>query len=584
MSNCFSRKKSMMEKKKIRRTLFFELGLAVVLLIAPRFFSVGIGPKYFLCAIPALPLFYSAYRTFVRLKKTSWILRLRETWGVPSIRKRDFDEISAHFRITRNEHADGDILDDRTWSDLDLDMIYAKLDRTTTNPGEKILYTILRRPALEAGCLRERKKWISLFAGDRIVREKVQTVLAGLSRDSAESSLELLWGDAPSKIPGASFFVCFVVLVPILLFLILTRHNWAIGGLLAVFAGHMILHYRAKRVTQDHFASVRCLGRMVALMKKLMGLNLPELKEFLDDLGPGLEAASSIARQTAMLMPEGRNAIYDYINIIFLIEARAFNAVLKSIEKNRQIFRNIYERVGLIDAMLSVASFRAGLDRFCEPRFSDSGSWLKIDGGVHPLVEKPVPNSLSLDSKNILITGSNMSGKTTFLKTVGVNAVLAQTIFTCTAENYQASFFRVMTLIGRKDNLIEGKSYYLDEIQALLRILKSKNESTAHLILLDELFRGTNSTERIAASVEVLLYLKKGCGCALASTHDLEIPGLLGSLYRNVHFREEVEENGLAFHYKLMDGPSTTRNAIKLLRHVGFPDEIVDGAEKRVRP
>lgn len=139
------------------------------------------------------------------------------------------------------------------------------------------------------------------------------------------------------------------------------------------------------------------------------------------------------------------------------------------------------------------------------------------------------------------------------------------------------------TLIGRKDNLIEGKSYYLDEIQALLRLLAPKTDSVADLCLLDELFRGTNSVERIAASVEVLLYLGKRNGCTLASTHDLEITDLVGSGFMNFHFQEKIEEEGIAFNYKLMDGPSTTRNAIKLLSSVGYPSEIVEAAERRVR-
>ena len=102
-----------------------------------------------------------------------------------------------------------------------------------------------------------------------------------------------------------------------------------------------------------------------------------------------------------------------------------------------------------------------------------------------------------------------MSGKTTFLKTIGVNAVLAQTINTCLAKEYQASFFQIKTLIGRKDNIIEGKSYYLDEISALLRIINALEKNLPCLCLLDEIFRGTNSVERISASAEVLLYLAK---------------------------------------------------------------------------
>ena len=176
-----------------------------------------------------------------------------------------------------------------------------------------------------------------------------------------------------------------------------------------------------------------------------------------------------------------------------------------------------------------------------------------------------------------------MSGKTTFLKTIGVNAVLAQTINTCLAKEYQASFFQIKTLIGRKDNIIEGKSYYLDEISALLRIINALEKDLPCLCLLDEIFRGTNSVERISASAEVLLYLAKHHCLIFAATHDLELTELVRSLYSNFHFLEKITEEGISFNYKLMRGPSTTQNAIKLLRHVGYPEEIADAADTRIR-
>ena len=140
-----------------------------------------------------------------------------------------------------------------------------------------------------------------------------------------------------------------------------------------------------------------------------------------------------------------------------------------------------------------------------------------------------------------------------------------------------------MTLIGRKDNIIEGKSYYLDEILTLLRIIQACRQDVPCLCLIDELFRGTNSVERISASAEVLLYLAKKNGLIFASTHDLELTRLVADAYINYHFQEEIGEHGLLFNYQLREGPSETRNAIKLLRHVGYPEEITEAAEQRIR-
>ena len=183
----------------------------------------------------------------------------------------------------------------------------------------------------------------------------------------------------------------------------------------------------------------------------------------------------------------------------------------------------------------------------------------------------------------MLITGSNMSGKTTFLKTIGVNLLLAQTLYFCLAKKFSSSFFNILTLIGRKYNIIEGKCYYLDEILTLLRIIQASEHGPPRLCLIDELFRGTNSVERISASAEVLLYLAKKNGLVFASTHDLELTRLVAGAYVNNHFQEEIDEHGLSFNYQLREGPSETRNAIKLLHHVGYPEEITIAAEQRIR-
>ena len=161
--------------------------------------------------------------------------------------------------------------------------------------------------------------------------------------------------------------------------------------------------------------------------------------------------------------------------------------------------------------------------------------------------------------------------------------VLAQTLYFCLAKSFRSPFFNTVTLIGRKDNIIEGKSYYLDEILTLMRILLASRQEIPCLCLMDEIFRGTNSMERISASAEVLLYLAKQNGLVFASTHDLELTRLVTDFYVNYHFQEEIGEYGILFNYQLHEGPAETRNAIKLLRHVGYPEEITEAAERRIR-
>jgi DNA mismatch repair ATPase MutS len=363
----------------------------------------------------------------------------------------------------------------------------------------------------------------------------------------------------------------------------LLGHSLGWFGLLALSLGNAVIHYRTKRKFSEDLPSIRYLGRMVRCASRLSHLQSAPLEAYRARLESALVKVSRIAPETALLSLGENNALYEYLNILFLIEVRAFHSYLKLMEKHEIQLREIFDIIGFLDAMEAAASYKAGLNESVKPELSESAPFLNIDSAAHPLLEKPVPNSVSLRTGGMLVTGSNMSGKTTFLKTIGINMLFAQTLYFCLAHKFQSSFFNTSTLIGRKDNIIEGRSYYLDEILTLLRIIRACNQDIPCLCLIDELFRGTNSVERISASAEVLLYLAKKNGLIFASTHDLELTGLVADAYVNNHFQEEIGEHGLQFNFKLREGPSETRNAIKLLRHVGYPEEITNAAEQRIR-
>ena len=192
----------------------------------------------------------------------------------------------------------------------------------------------------------------------------------------------------------------------------------------------------------------------------------------------------------------------------------------------------------------------------------------------HPLVASAVPNSITLGPPHgILVTGSNMSGKTTFVRTLGVATVLAQTINTCLATAYDAPVFHVRSCIGRADDLLHGKSYYLVEVEAVMALVEASRSGEPHLFLFDELFRGTNAVERIAVAEAVLQeLLANQTHVVVAATHDGELVHLLRHLYVPYHFTDALGPRGLVFDYRLQVGPATTRNAITLLKLHGAPD------------
>lgn len=180
----------------------------------------------------------------------------------------------------------------------------------------------------------------------------------------------------------------------------------------------------------------------------------------------------------------------------------------------------------------------------------------------------------------MLITGSNASGKSTYLKTAALTALLAQSICTAPARRYEAGAFRIYSSMALSDDLLAGESYYIVETRSLKRIVDSTGDGPV-LCVIDEVLRGTNTVERIAASCEVLRALAADGALCLAATHDIELCGLLEPAYALYHFEERIEGREMVFDYRLRAGKATSRNAIDLLRLIGFDEAIVDRAHAR---
>ena len=171
-----------------------------------------------------------------------------------------------------------------------------------------------------------------------------------------------------------------------------------------------------------------------------------------------------------------------------------------------------------------------------------------------------------------------MSGKSTFLRTLTINSILAQTLHLCFADSFEAPILKVASSIRIDDNLFQGKSYYLQEVNVIGDLLKQSSASESSFFVLDEVFRGTNTLERIAAAKAVLSHLNQGNNLVMVATHDLELVELLQDSFDLYHFTEDITNDELVFDHQLKEGPLTTRNAIKLLKISGYPEPVIDEA------
>lgn len=169
------------------------------------------------------------------------------------------------------------------------------------------------------------------------------------------------------------------------------------------------------------------------------------------------------------------------------------------------------------------------------------------------------------------------------MKAVAINIILAQTINTVTADKFSYQPGLVYTSMANADDVLSGDSYFMAELKSIRRLFDIKTMSPVYCFI-DEIFKGTNTTERIAASESVLSYLNAQPKYKIvAATHDIELSELLQPDYRNYHFNESIEHNEIYFDYKIKSGKANTRNAIELLRITHFPDKIYKRAKQQVK-
>lgn len=509
-------------------------------------------------------------RTAKKLKK------LRDRWGKPAARQLDLEFARTYFELSEeNYFKDSYLLDDDTWSDLDLDEVFKLVDRTISPIGSQCLYNLLRKPLLKNELLDERERLIDAFGNNEYLRQKIQRALLALENDDTKYLPYLLWTPLPKKPVYAKMLPAISLISSVILVLALLGFVHFLV-LVPIFFFNISLRAYLKRKIELYIYSFKYLSPLIGTADRLLSVKFDELKPAQKTLRENLKKTRALAKCLFFLRFNDNLGFTEYLNSFFLLDISALYSAIDKIKRNKKELRAIYATVGYLDSLLSAASFRRQYT-FCRPSFSKSNDFA-VANIRNPLLEEPVPNSFEFDPRSTLITGSNMAGKTTFLKTMGLNAVIAQTLNMSFAENYNAPFVKVLSSITRSDDLMHGKSYYFAEVESIRRLIEASQSPNTHLFILDEIFRGTNSVERLAISVEVLKYLDNDKDYILVATHDLQLSEMLRSEYANYHFQEEMCDTGLTFDYKLRVGPSVTTNAIALLEYVGYPKEIVENA------
>lgn len=520
---------------------------------------------------------WSSWRT-----RNQLLLRIRSEWGRARKRQRDMEGIADFFR-SRDDAAG---FDDRTWSDLLLDDVFAHLDRTQSTVGQQLLYNRLRSAA---GSLDDFEAIVERAGKDVDGREKAQASLARLNDPSGYNLHRLTRPDALDRKWRHALFPLWGGAVFVTLLLSILWPKLLITALIAIPVNFVIRISTARRIGMQ-VAWFRQVGPLLSAASSLAAMDTFASAGITGSLKADLHALKrlgTVARWVSRDPATTNDIVFsamEYLNVLFLLDANALYFASRDLQARAPQFRRTIETVGEIDAAIAVASFRTELREWTQPGFTTPDARATFANLRHPLVQNAVPNSVTLaPPQGLLITGSNMSGKSTFLRTVGINVVLAQTINTCLAERYEAPIYQVRSCIGRADDLLARKSYYLVEVESVLALVRASDSPEPHLFIFDELFRGTNAVERIAAA-EAVLDAIIGRGkphVALVATHDGELVDLLRESYEVCHFGDELGPEGLTFNYCLTPGPATSRNAIALLKLNGAPESLVRRALER---
>ena len=516
--------------------------------------------------------------------------KLARSWGKPKDRDHKWAQVRQYYDLVAPQSV-RPIIDDDTWDDLNLDELFQLIDRTESDIGQQLLFDMLRRPAQDTDLLQRRAQRMQLMANHEPFRLDLQMELRTLTGFRISRLPSLIFGQLPELprwyygflampvLAVASVILGFVNPVFFLGLAVLPVVNLVIQS---VVEGRLARFTAAISGMRPFLSAAEAMGRKEAEHGNPLG-------DFGDTMRSHSQKLDTLKSRVSKYLHQGSpgdmgTLIWDYLNILLLVKINMFTLSVREIRKHQQTLQKLYHQLGHLDAVIAAASFKEGLAKQCRPQFQASGNRLRFQQMYHPLLEDPVPNSVTVGERGILVTGSNMSGKTTFLKTIGVNQLLAQTFNFCCAEEAQLSFCAITSSMRRNDDLTDGKSFYMGEVERVKKLIDADGESSINnLFLLDEIFRGTNTIERISASLEVLKWLNAKQNFVLASTHDLELVDLLEQQYEFYHFSEEVSEGALTFDYKLKPGHSSTKNAIKLLGVCNYPDEIVHGAMKLSR-
>jgi len=560
------------------------------------------------------------------------------------IRHRRLRQELKRVRLIEQIAREGEARLDRRWADLppspiaqaprdhpsaaDLDLVGRAslahlIGRATTSPGRQELARLLLDPLrgterpLED--LLARQEAVRTLAPEREFRESFEWMARSIEGEESTRRTETFvqWATTPGIVPELRSSIRFARFLAVYTPATLTGWalGWGIPGILPL-AG-LVAAFWLRRRTGERIharfdaaeAGTGVIRRWSLLLGHIGTLSVgprasgadPDGSPLLSSLGRAVrtpEPGAPAALRALLRVLDWASVRYSAFAHYPLVGLFAWDLhVLEWLERwqgrHGAAVEGWIRALGEVEALVALAGLAHDHPAWAFPTFdSPSGEGIRTQGLGHPLLpqDRCIRNDVELpgSGKLLLVTGSNMAGKTTLLRAVGTNQVLALAGAPVSAETFRTRVLVPWTTMSVRDSLEEGVSFFLAELHRLRRVVGAA-ESAPVLYLLDEILQGTNSAERRTAARIVLDRLLHTDSIGAVTTHDLTLADTESLRERsvNVHFREDVEtvdgRRTLTFDYRLRPGPATSRNALLLLEMVGLGSVKPDRGEPAIR-
>lgn len=578
--------KSLTIKKEKYTTIRLVTFLTGMITTGLTFYKVGTAQGF------SMAFFWIILFIFLVIKHQKIIDKEKTADNMVKINKKYIDRINGEWMEFENNGHQYSNADHSYTKDLDIfghASLFCWINTSNTFFGKQILKKLLECPNKNKEDILKRQNAVSELAKKIDFCQKIQCEGMGVDQISCDPSSLLEYSENNSKmfsksgieyvfyalpfLTVLSMVICFIgktlsLWIPVVLIVIQALINLA--GLWKVMA--------VLRPLSSYKERVKSYQKILKIIEdeKFEDSYLLELQSRLYHKNKRASAQIKDLEKIVEACDAMNNDILAIISNLFLFwHFHCVFALENWKDSSGKSIRQWLETIGMFEALGSIAVISQTNPDWVMPSFNDKKVYIDAHNIGHPLInhKKRVNNSINIDRSICIITGSNMSGKTTFLRTIGINLVIAYAGGAVCAKKFDTSIMDIYTCMRVSDDLSKGISTFYAELLRVKMIIEASKEKKPMIFLIDEIFSGTNSMDRIAGAKNVLLNLSKEWIIGLISTHDFELCSLekdSNGKIKNYHFSERYKNNTIEFDYKLKNERCTTTNAKYLMKMVGI--------------